>query len=114
MTSNPTCARSFHSNVMLPLVSWIESMYPHHVYLQNNGLKAKYLIDGVHLTRNALRSALAYTHTGYQIAGDISLATALHDCFQVARMDRVAYVEIYPDDILGTLYAQDLYYLRYG
>lgn len=114
MTSNPTCARSFHSNVMLPLVSWIESTYPHHVYLQNNGLKAKYLFDGVHLTRNALRSALAYTHTGYQVAGDISLATALYDCFEVARMDRVAFVEIYPDDILGGLYAQDLHYLRYG
>jgi hypothetical protein len=111
---NPTCARSFHSNVMLPLVSWIESTYPHHVYLQNNGLKAKYLFDGIHYTRKALRSALAYTHTGYQVAGEIGSATELYDAFEVARMDQVAFVEVYPGDILGAAYAQDLNYLRYG
>jgi hypothetical protein len=111
--TNPTCTAGWKSNVLQPLATWIAATYPGHIWMQNNGLKAKYS-SGIFLTRQILRADCQSTTVGYQMSGTMNSPTALYNSFTVAREDQVGYVEVYPDDLSNSADAAALHFLRYG
>src|SRR6202035_3278433 len=104
-------------NVAAPLLSWVTSVHPHRVWVQQNGLSGSYVS-----CQQAVAKTYGLTTFGFQMAGSTNQpgVGSLGSAIDVALRDGAAYLEVYSEDVErknanGTYtYASQLNHLMYG